>query len=129
GFDGKRAFTHVAKQVGFGPRPSGSAAVGRLQENIQSELTSYGGQADTDAFSSDTPVGRLPMKNIVAKIPGDKPGIIMLATHYDTKLLPNLCGADDAVSSSGVMLELARLLCRKHGAYQVWISFFDGKEA
>ena len=24
GFDGRRAFEHVAKQVGFGPRPSGS---------------------------------------------------------------------------------------------------------
>ena len=52
------------------------------------------------------------MKNIVAKIPGDKPGILMLATHYDTKLLPNFIGADDAGSSTAVMLELARLLCR-----------------
>jgi len=74
-------------------------------------------------------VGRLPMKNIVAKIPGDKPGIIMLATHYDTKLMPNFVGADDAGSSTGVMLELARLLCGKHSSYQVWITFFDGEEA
>jgi len=129
GFDGKRAFAHVAKQVGFGPRPSGSAAIGQLQEYIQSELTSYGCKVDVDSFSTDTPVGRLPMKNIVAKIPGDKPGIIMLATHYDTKLLPNFVGADDGGSSTGVMLELARLLCAKRGAYQVWITFFDGEEA
>src|ERR1700687_5546648 len=129
GFDGKRAFAQVVKQVGFGPRPSGSAAIGQLQGYIQSELTSYGCKVETDAFTADTPVGRLPMKNIVAKIPGDKPGIIMLATHYDTKLLPNFVGADDAGSSSGVMLELARLLCPKHGAYQVWITFFDGEEA
>jgi len=27
------------------------------------------------------------------------------------------------------MLELARLLCPKHGRYQVWITFFDGEEA
>jgi glutaminyl-peptide cyclotransferase len=129
GFDGKRAFAHVVKQVGFGPRPSGSAAIGQLQEYIQSELTSYGCKVDVDSFSADTPVGRLPMKNIVAKIPGDKPGIIMLATHYDTKLLPNFVGADDGGSSTGVMLELARLLCRKRGAYQAWITFFDGEEA
>src|SRR5580765_2772506 len=129
GFDGKRAFAQVAKQVGFGPRPSGSAAIGQLQEYIQSELTSYGCKVDTDSFTADTPVGRLPMKNIVAKIPGDKPGIIMLATHYDTKLMPNFVGADDAGSSTGVMLELARLLCPKRGAYQVWITFFDGEEA
>ena len=129
GFDSKRAFAHVAKQVGFGPRPSGSAAIGQLQEYIQSELTSYGCKVDVDSFSADTPVGRLPMKNIVAKIPGDKPGIIMLATHYDTKLLPNFVGADDGGSSTGVMLELARLLCAKRGVYQVWITFFDGEEA
>ena len=129
GFDGQRAFAQVAKQVAFGPRPSGSPAIGQLQDYLQSELASYGCKVDADAFSAETPVGRLPMKNIVAKIPGDKPGIIMLATHYDTKLLPNFVGADDAGSSTGVMLELARLLCRNHGTYQVWITFFDGEEA
>src|ERR1700682_2406650 len=129
GFDGKRAFAQVVKQVGFGPRPSGSAAIGQLQGYIQSELTSYGCKVETDSFSADTPVGRLPMKNIVAKIPGDNPGIIMLATHYDTKRLENFVGADDGASSTAVMLELARLLCAKHGAYQVWITFFDGEEA
>src|SRR5713101_1809565 len=129
GFDGKRAFAHVAKQVGFGPRPSGSAAIGQLQEYMQSELASCGCKVETDSFSSDTPVGRLAMKNIVAKIPGDKPGIIMLATHYDTKRLENFVGADDGASSTAVMLELARLLCGRRGPYQVWITFFDGEEA
>jgi glutaminyl-peptide cyclotransferase len=129
GFDGKRAFAQVAKQVGFGPRPSGSPAIAQLQEYIESELRSYGCEVDVDSFSANTPVGRLPMKNIVAKIPGAKPGIIMLATHYDTKRLDNFVGADDAGSSTGVMLELARLLCPKHGSYQVWITFFDGEEA
>ena len=129
GFDGKRAYAQVAKQVGFGPRPSGSPAIAQLQEYIQNELTSYGCKVDVDSFSADTPAGRLPMKNIVAKIPGDKPGIILLATHYDTKLMPNFVGADDAGSSTGVMLELARLLCPKRGGYQVWITFFDGEEA
>ena len=129
GFDGERAFAHVVKQVGFGPRPSGSAAIGQLQEYIQSELASYGCKVDVDSFSADTPAGRLPMKNIVAKIPGGKPGIIMLATHYDTKRLENFVGADDGASSTAVMLELARLLCGKRGPYQVWITFFDGEEA
>jgi hypothetical protein len=129
GFDGKRAFAQVAKQVAFGPRPSGSAAIGKLQEYIQNELTSYGCKVDTDSFTADTPVGRLPMKNIVAKIPGEKPGIIMLTTHYDTKLMQNFVGADDGGSSTGLMLELARVLCAKPGGYQVWITFFDGEEA
>src|SRR5437667_12774996 len=70
GFDGKRAFAHVAKQVGFGPRPSGSPAIAQVQEYLLSELKSYGCTVETDAFTSDTPIGRLAMKNIVVKIPG-----------------------------------------------------------
>src|SRR5260370_6240475 len=69
------------------------------------------------------------MKNILVKISGEKPGTILLGTHYDTKRLENFVGADDGGSSSAVMLELARLLCPQHGRYAVWIAFFDGEEA
>src|ERR1700674_4788293 len=129
GLDGKRAVTHVPKQVSFGPRPSGSPAIIQAQDYLQSELKSYGCTVETDAFSSPTPAGRLPMKNILVKIPGDKPGVILLGTHYDTKKLDNFVGADDGGSSTGVMLELARLLCTQHGRFAVWITFFDGEEA
>jgi glutaminyl-peptide cyclotransferase len=129
GFDGKRAFALVAKQVSFGPRPSGSPAILKLQDYLQGELKSYGCTVDVDSFSADTPAGRLPMKNLLVKIPGEKPGIILLGTHYDTKRLENFVGADDGGSSTAVMLELARLLCSQHGKYAVWIAFFDGEEA
>src|SRR6266404_4151660 len=129
GFDGKRAWGHVAKEVSFGPRPSGSPALAHLQEYLLSELKSYGCNVETDDFSADTPVGRLPMKNILVKIPGEKPGVILLGTHYDTLLMENFVGADDGGSSTAVMLELARLLCPQHGKYAVWIAFFDGEEA
>ena len=129
GFDGKQAYEHVAKQVSFGPRPSGSQAIAQAQDYITSQLSSFGCTVDTDAFYSDTPAGRLAMKNIVVKIPGERPGIILLTTHYDTKKLDNFVGADDAGSSTGVMLEMARLLCAKHDRYAVWIAFFDGEEA
>jgi glutaminyl-peptide cyclotransferase len=131
GFDGKLAFQHVAKQVGFGPRPSGSAAIKQTQEYILAQLKSFGCATEVDDFSTDTPVGRLAMKNIVAKIPGERPSIIMLATHYDTLLRNDITfvGADDSGSSTGVMLELARLLCPTRGKNAVWIVFFDGEEA
>jgi len=129
GFDGKRAYDLVAKQVSFGPRPSGSPAIGQLQNFLESELKSYGCTVDGDSFSADTPAGRVPMKNIVAKIPGERPGIIILATHYDTKRLDDFVGADDGGSSTGVMLELAHQLCPRRGRYAVWIAFFDGEEA
>src|SRR5216684_4058593 len=129
GFDGKRAFAHVAKQVSFGPRPSGSPALAHLQEYLLWELKSYGCNVETDDFSADTPVGRLRMKNILVKIPGEKPGVILLGTHYDTLLMEDFVGADDAGSSTALMLELARLLCPQRGKYAVWIAFFDGEEA
>jgi hypothetical protein len=96
GFDGKLAYGHVAKQVSFGPRPSGSQAILQVQDYITSQLTSSSCTVDADSFSADTPAGRLPMKNIVVKIPGERQGIILLATHYDTKRLDNFVGADDA---------------------------------
>jgi glutaminyl-peptide cyclotransferase len=129
GFDGKRAFVDVAKQVDFGPRPSGSQAIAQVQDYILAELSSTGCTADVDAFNGQTPAGEIAMKNILVKVPGERPGIILLATHYDTKKLDNFVGADDAGSSTAVMLELARLLCAQHGRYQVWIAFFDGEEA
>src|SRR5580700_2685297 len=70
GFDGNRAYAHVAKQVSFGPRPSGSPAILQVQEYLLSELKSYGCPVETDSFSADTPGGRLKMKNILVKIPG-----------------------------------------------------------
>jgi glutaminyl-peptide cyclotransferase len=131
GFDGNRAYAHVAKQVSFGPRPSGSPAIAQLQNYILSELKSYGCTTDVDDFTSDTPAGRIAMKNILVKVPGTSSGIILLGTHYDTKRLPNFVGADDGGSSTGVMLELARLLCSQtqKDRYAVWIAFFDGEEA
>src|SRR5580704_6486120 len=84
GFDGKRAFAQVAKQVSFGPRPSGSPAIAQLQEYLLSELKSYGCAVEVDSFGADTPIGRVPMKNILVKVPGERPAIIMLGTHYDT---------------------------------------------
>jgi glutaminyl-peptide cyclotransferase len=130
GFNGKRAYDQVAKQVSFGPRPPGSPAIAKLQEYLVTELQSYGCAVETDSFSADTPVGRVPMKNILVKIPGEKQGIILLGTHYDTKKMDNFVGANDAGSSTAVMLELARLLCKQPpGRYAVWIAFFDAEEA
>jgi len=129
GFDGKLAFEHVVKQVDFGPRPSGSHANAETQDYIRMQLSADACKVETDAFNAQTPAGIISMKNILVKIPGDKPGIILLGTHFDTKNLDNFVGADDGGSSTAVMLELARLLCAQTGRYAVWIAFFDGEEA
>jgi glutaminyl-peptide cyclotransferase len=129
GFDGHRALQQVAKQISFGPRPAGSPALKQLQAYLKSELTSYGCTLDVDDFQVQTPAGNKSMENLLVKIPGERPGIILLGTHYDTKILDGFVGADDGASSTAVMLELARNLCQQKGRYQVWIAFFDGEEA
>jgi hypothetical protein len=132
GFDGAKAYDYTARLVSFGPRPPASDAIHRTQDYIHSELQSFGCAVDEDDFHAQTPGGDLPMKNILAKVPGTGPGIILLLTHYDTLRLDNFVGAEDAGSSSGLLLEMARLLCAGSRSKQpnaVWVAFLDGEEA
>ena len=97
---------------------------------MQSQLQSFGCAADEDNFNAQTPIGTLPMKNILAKVPGTGQGIILLLTHYDTLREDNFVGAEDSGSSTGLMLEMARILCsRPKQPNAVWIAFLDGEEA
>jgi len=129
GFDGARAFAHVEKLVAIGSRQSGSPGIRLAQDYIRTQLKLFGCSVEEDTFESSTPVGRIPMKNIVAKIPGASPNVVLLLTHYDTKRLENFVGANDSGSSTGLMLEMARQLCGKKGVVSVWIAFLDGEEA
>jgi Zn-dependent M28 family amino/carboxypeptidase len=135
-FDAERAFRHVANLVAIGPRPSGSAGMARAQGYIEQTLRSFGVPFQEDVFTAETPVGPVAMMNIIAKIPGESPEIVLLATHYDTKRLPDFVGANDGGSSTGLMLELARVLALPAAGraaskpkLTVWIVFFDGEEA
>jgi len=130
GFDGAKAYEHVAKLVSFGPRPPASEGLHRSQEYIIEQLKADGCEVDQDDFHASTPKGDIAMKNIVAKAPGTGQGIILLLTHYDTlSSVANFVGAEDSASSTGMMLEMARQLCGKKGANSVWMAFLDGEEA
>lgn len=130
GFDGAQAYDYVVKLVGFGPRPPASANIRRTQAYIAAQLKSFGCAVDEDDFHASTPIGELSMKNIVAKIPGEGPGVLLLLTHYDTARIDGFVGAEDGGSSTGLMLEMARLLCAgKKQPNAVWIAFLDGEEA
>lgn len=129
GLDGSKAYAHVARLVTIGPRPSGSSGIVQAQDYIRTALRSFGCPIEEDNFHASTPTGSVAMKNILVKIPGASPGVVLLATHYDTKQLPNFLGANDGGSSTGLMLELARLLCGRKNKLTIWIAFFDGEEA
>ena len=131
GFDGAKAYDQVAKLVSFGPHPPDTAAIRSVQGYIHAQLQSFGCAVEEDAFNAPTPIGTFAMKNLIAKIPGTGQGIILLMTHYDTKRVDNFVGAEDAGSSTAVMLEIARNLCGSGKPKQpnsVWIAFLDGEE-
>src|SRR6202166_4590029 len=129
GFDGARAYKHVEQLVAIGPHPAGSDGIRRAQEYIIGQLKSFGCPVEEQDFhATSTPVGDVAMKNILVKIPSTNPNILIYSSHYDTKRLDKFVGANDGGSSTGVLLELARLLCARKNAETIWLAFFDGEE-
>lgn len=129
GFDGQKSFDHVKKLVEIGPRPPASRGIHEAQEYILGQLRGFGCTVEEDNFGASTPIGKVQMKNLLVKIAGTSPSVVVLATHYDTKMQDNFVGADDGGSSTGLMMELARLFCGRKNALTIWIAFFDGEEA
>jgi glutaminyl-peptide cyclotransferase len=129
GFDGARAYNHVERLVAIGPHSAGSDGIRRAQAYIIEQLKSFGCPLEEQDFHASTPVGSVAMKNILVKIPSSSPNIILYASHYDTKRIDHFVGADDGGSSTGVLLELARVLCARKNAQTIWLAFFDGEEA
>jgi Zn-dependent M28 family amino/carboxypeptidase len=131
-FDGSRAFDQVKKQVDFGPRPAGSAELANTRAYLVKELESYGLKVTQDQFTPATPEGPKQMVNVTAEIAGETSEVIILGSHYDTKLYRefSFVGANDGASSTGVLLELARVLsAAPKPRYTYWLVFFDGEEA
>lgn len=127
--DARRAYEHVKRLVEIGPHPSGSEAIKKAQDFIEGELRSYGLKLTEDVFNAETPRGTVPMKNIIAELRGDKPDIVLITGHYDTKLQHGFVGANDGGSSTAAVLETARVLAKTRPEYTLWFVLFDGEEA
>jgi glutaminyl-peptide cyclotransferase len=130
-YSGERAYQYVEKLVGYGPRPSGSDALGLAATYIKEQLKSCGLAVEEQVFMADTPLGPKQFRSIVAKTheqPGGPNSVIIIGSHYDTKFFTNITfvGANDAGSSSGALLEIARIAAEQPS---LWFVFFDGEEA
>jgi glutaminyl-peptide cyclotransferase len=129
--DGSRAMQYTKEIVKFGPRPLGSPNHKKVEDYLDNHLK--GDQVEDDTFTAKTPVGDFPVHNIVAKFPGTKDGIIVVASHYDTNYpLRNTSyiGANDGAATSGLLLELANQLRGKtRDGYSVWLVWDDAEEA
>ena len=86
-----------------------------------------------DEFTPKTPVGDRKMVNIIAELPGESSDVVILSSHYDTKLFKEFrfVGANDGGSSTGTLLEMARVMAQsgQKRPLTYWFVFFDGEEA
>jgi glutaminyl-peptide cyclotransferase len=130
-FDGERAMQYVKDIVKFGPRPLAGANHKKVEDYITGHLKND--DVENDVFTADTPEGKFPVHNIIAKFPGTKDGIIVIASHYDTNYplrKTSYVGANDGGSSSALLLELANQLRGKpREGYSVWLVWDDAEEA
>jgi Zn-dependent M28 family amino/carboxypeptidase len=131
GFDGARAFKDLERLVAVGPRPPDSQAIERAREYITAQLGTAGVEVQRDPFIAMTPVGSIPMVNIVGVLSGTSSNLVIVAGHYDTARLKGIAfvGANDGGSSAAELLELARVLSRRRHVLTYWLVFFDGEEA
>ena len=130
-FDGQKAYEHVRQFVGFGPHPSGSPALTHTADYITTQLRAAGLDVEEQVFVASTPRGPMQFRNIIGKTRGSRGAadqIVVFGSHYDTKWMTNFVfvGANDGGSSTGVLLEMARVASAQP---KVWFVFFDGEEA
>src|SRR5262245_33223435 len=134
-FSGEKALAHVQRLVDFGPHPAGSGAIEKARDYIEEQLRHSGWQVTRQAFTDDTPRGKVHFVNLIARFSGDGNAAslsFLLSSHYDTKLFDAIrfVGANDGGSSTGLLLELARVIGQRPSlARKIELAFFDGEEA
>jgi glutaminyl-peptide cyclotransferase len=134
-FSGDKAFAHVQRLVNFGPRPAGSEALEKSRVYVEDQLRRSGWRVTRQAFSDDTPRGKIQFVNLIAQFSGEGNAAspsFLLCSHYDTKMFDTVrfVGANDGGSSTGLLLELARVIGQYPNlARKIELVFFDGEEA
>ena len=132
---GEKAFAHVQHLVDLGPRPAGSEALEKSRLYIIEQLKSAGWTVTRSEFSDQTPRGKMAFVNLIARFgtrKNNEPARFLLCSHYDTKTFETIrfVGANDGGSSTGLLIEMARVLAMRPAlAGKIELLFFDGEEA
>lgn len=129
--EGERALEEVAALVALGLRDSGTPGAAAAAAHIRDRLRAIGVEVDIEEFEDDTPLGPMVFRNVIGRLPGRGEGLILLGSHFDTKrgMPEGFQGANDSGSSTGLLIELARVL--KAGPKlgpEIRFAFFDGEE-
>ena len=114
------------------PRDAMTPGAERAAQWLKGKLVSSGLKHSTiDTFMDMTPQGDQSFHNVEAIIPGQTARTILLLSHFDTKngIGPSFQGANDGASSTGLLLELARIIAASGTPrYTIQVAFLDGEE-
>ena len=139
-FDMDNTYAHIEKQLSFGHRIPGTPEHAACKDWIVSELKANDVTVEIQEFKADF-LGLKDQQsyNIIGSINPDKQPRIMLAAHWDSRLIaekdPNedmqdkpIMGADDGASGVAVLLEITRLFKENPIDLGVDIVFFDAED-
>ena len=136
--NGSNALARVAALCALGPRDAGTPGGERAALWLAAELQRDGLSPHMDTFTNDTPSGPLACRNVLATVPVSyfrkyetDTDCIVLLSHFDTKtgISKDFIGANDGGSSTGLLLELARVLHNMPlRQCDVLFGFLDGEE-
>jgi len=111
-FNGQEAYTLTAEMLKVAPkRFNGSPGHLKAEEFIKQHFIAEAakGNFEIDTFTATTPAGLQTMRNYIAKFPGKKDGIIVLASHYETNYpLRDIefYGANDGAATTALLIEI-----------------------
>lgn len=109
-FSAERAFRHV-EVIARAPHPTGSAASEAVRDHLRTELEALGLSPQIQRAFAMSPRGAAGwVDNVIARVPGNRPGgaALLLAAHYDT--VAHVAGASDDGAGVATLLETARAL-------------------
>jgi len=130
-FDGVKAFAETKALLQISPRNAGTESGRMAAIHLEARLKRLGFKTVMDSFSEENSAGNLLFNNVLGRLPGQTERLIVLASHFDTKagIADNFQGANDSGSSSGVLLELARVFATRAPLETgLLFCFLDGEE-
>ncbi|CAD5231629.1 unnamed protein product [Bursaphelenchus xylophilus] len=108
----------------------------QVAQHIHTELNKAGFNVEWDEFEDQTPYGKMPFRNIIGTFDPHASRRLVLACHYDSKIIPGkvFIAATDSAVPCAMLLDLARtlgpILKTKSGLpITLQLVFLDGEEA
>lgn len=139
-FEGNTAYQLIEKQLSFGTRVPGSEGHQACKEWMVGHLEGLGLKVIQQNFKASF-LGLVdqPSTNIIASYKPELSNRIMLAAHWDTRLIAEkdedeakrkeaIMGADDGASGTAVLLHIAELISKNELYIGVDLVFFDAED-